>query len=58
MTSDAFFATNKESFDFIFIDGLHEANQVFRDAMNSLEWLNPGKAIQEVVLVCMQCGWW
>ena len=28
-------------FDLIFIDGLHEANQVIRDVYNSLRWLQP-----------------
>eukprot|EP01034_Spumella_vulgaris_P005623 gene5623-7181_t len=45
MTSDDFFAQNTEFFDVIFVDGLHEANQVFRDVTNALKWLNPGGAI-------------
>eukprot|EP01038_Epipyxis_sp_PR26KG_P011930 gene11930-15965_t len=45
MTSDDYFNTLNNStinlplFDLIFIDGLHEANQVYRDIHNSLEWL-------------------
>lgn len=42
MTSDEFFANNTEYFDIIFVDGLHEANQVFKDIHNALNWLNPG----------------
>jgi len=40
LTSDAFFEQNRETFDVIFIDGLHEANQVERDMNNSLKALN------------------
>ncbi len=42
MTSDAFFAGNKERFDVIFIDGLHEYEQVRRDALNALDCLSDG----------------
>jgi SAM-dependent methyltransferase len=41
-TSDEFFKNNKETFDVIFIDGLHHANQVYRDITNSLQVLTPG----------------
>ncbi len=47
MTSDDFFENNQqqqpqpEHFDLIFIDGLHEANQAYRDIKNALEVLNP-----------------
>jgi predicted O-methyltransferase YrrM len=44
-TSDAFFAENKKTFDIIFIDGLHEANQCERDIENSLKVLNEGGMI-------------
>ena len=39
--SDDFFATNKTNFDLVFIDGLHEYNQVKKDILNSLKFLNP-----------------
>ena len=42
LTSDAFFAQNKDTFDIIFIDGLHIADQVERDIINSLAVLRPG----------------
>lgn len=45
MTSDDFFYQNKETYDIIFIDGLHEANQVYKDILNSLEILNKGGMI-------------
>jgi SAM-dependent methyltransferase len=38
-SSDDFFRKNKESFDVIFIDGLHHADQVQRDILNSLSVL-------------------
>ena len=40
LNSDEFFDNNKESFDVIFIDGLHHANQVHKDIINSLKVLN------------------
>lgn len=40
MTSDNFFNQNNETFDIIFIDGLHHADQVYRDITNSLKILN------------------
>ena len=40
MSSDSFFLRNKESFDCIFIDGLHHYNQVLKDIDNSLKILN------------------
>ena len=42
MTSDDFFKQNNENFDVIFIDGLHEYGQVYRDIQNSLKFLNDG----------------
>ena len=56
MTSDAFFAMRDEhlstagagalgTFDLIFIDGLHLAEQVAKDAANALRHLTPGGAI-------------
>jgi len=40
MTSDDFFKDNKHTFDIIFIDGLHHADQVKRDFENSLRCLS------------------
>ena len=40
MTSDEFFKQNKETFDVIFIDGMHEASYVERDINNALDCLN------------------
>jgi hypothetical protein len=54
MTSDEFFKQLKqnstrdsasETFDLIFIDGLHEANQVYRDVIHSLQHLSHGGTI-------------
>jgi tetratricopeptide (TPR) repeat protein len=42
ITSDEFFEQNKETFDIIFIDGLHHADQVEKDVINSLKVLNEG----------------
>ena len=39
-TSDVFFLKNKETFDCIFIDGLHSYNQTKKDIINSLKSLN------------------
>ena len=40
LTSDQFFNKNKETFDCIFIDGLHIYKQVKKDIQNSLKFLN------------------
>jgi hypothetical protein len=40
LTSDDFFNQNKASFDLIFVDGLHHNEQVYRDIINSLSFLN------------------
>jgi len=46
LTSDAFFEQFPDvHFDIVFIDGLHERNQVYRDIHNSLQCLNPGGVI-------------
>lgn len=42
MTSDEFFKLNTESYDVVFVDGLHEYQQVRRDALNSLEVIEDG----------------
>ena len=38
-TSDAFFSSNSDKFDIIFIDGLHTFNQVKKDIINSVKCL-------------------
>lgn len=45
MTSDDFFEKNNETYDCIFIDGMHEHNQVYKDIENSLKILNEGGVI-------------
>jgi len=45
LTSDAFFAQTDQFYDLVFIDGLHIADQVERDILNSLARLNPGGAV-------------
>lgn len=40
MTSDEFFSINQDRFDVVFVDGLHEYNQVTKDVDNSLSVLN------------------
>lgn len=44
-TSDEFFERNTEKFDIIFIDGLHEYEQVHRDIINSLNVINEGGVV-------------
>ena len=39
-TSDQFFLSNNKNFDLVFIDGLHEYQQVKKDILNSLKNLN------------------
>jgi hypothetical protein len=45
MTSDEFFAANKDTFDIIFIDGLHTYEQVLKDIVNAAAVLNDGGTI-------------
>jgi hypothetical protein len=45
MTSDEFFVQNRETFDVIFIDGLHTYEQVIVDIINSAKALNQGGTI-------------
>ena len=45
ITSDEFFDNNKETFDIVFIDGLHHADQVEKDILNALKVLNEGGTI-------------
>ena len=40
ITSDTFFYHNKGMFDVIFVDGLHVYEQVYKDIINSLKFLN------------------
>lgn len=42
MTSDEFFDINIETFDFVFVDGLHEYHQIRRDVENALRCTEPG----------------
>ncbi len=45
MTSDEFFAQNRETFDLVFVDGLHLREQVVRDVDNAVRCLNLGGCI-------------
>jgi hypothetical protein len=45
MTSDEYFSTHKDKFDIVFIDGLHHADQVYRDINNALNALNENGTI-------------
>ena len=56
MTSDVFFQNNNDSFDIIFIDGLHEYDQVLRDIKNSVKFLNKDGII--VVHDCLPSKIW
>ena len=42
MTSDEYFERYKLMFDLIFVDGLHYADQAYRDILNALDCLNYG----------------
>jgi hypothetical protein len=42
MTSNDFFLTNNNKFDFIYVDGDHNADQVYLDILNSWRVLNKG----------------
>jgi len=44
-TSDTFFSQNTKAFDIVFIDGLHEEDQVDRDIAHTLSSLTPGGVI-------------
>jgi len=54
MTSDNFFKNNKDNFDIIFIDGLHQYEQVRKDIINSLKFLNKDGVI--LLHDCMPCS--
>lgn len=67
MTSDEMFAINKKKYDLIFIDGLHERQQVLRDISNSLHHLtNKGYIVvhdclpkrEECQIVPRMCAEW
>lgn len=45
MTSDQYFAAHDQKFDLVFVDGLHEREQVLRDIDNALVRLNLGGTI-------------
>ena len=45
MTSDEFFEQNRETFDVVFVDGLHTEEQTTIDIHNSVKVLNEGGAI-------------
>lgn len=45
MTSDQFFELSDDTFDIIFVDGLHYAEQVYKDVRNSLRHLREGGLI-------------
>ena len=45
MPSDEFFAKNKNTYDIVFVDGLHTFAQAHRDIENALLALNPGGTI-------------
>lgn len=44
-TSDLFFDSCQSKFDLVFLDGLHEANQTYRDLIHALRFLEPGGVI-------------
>ena len=45
ITSDDFFAINMREFDLVFIDGLHHADQAFKDINNALRIINHEGAV-------------
>lgn len=46
MTSDEFFEKHiNQKYDIVFVDGLHIFEQVYRDIINSLKWLNDNGTI-------------
>ena len=56
MTSDEFFKDNKKLFDCIFIDGLHIYEQVRKDILNSIKFLNPHGTI--IIHDCLPSKIW
>ena len=53
-TSDEFFETNNDTFDVIFIDGMHQSEYVLRDFNNSIECLNDDGIIfiDDILPIC------
>lgn len=45
MESDKFFEFNNNTFDIIFVDGLHHSDYAYRDIINSLKILNEGGCV-------------
>ncbi len=45
MTSDDFFAQNKERYDIVFVDGLHTFEQAYKDIINALTCLSENGTI-------------
>lgn len=45
MTSDDFFAQNTNTYDIVFVDGLHIFDQAHRDIVNALKFLNENGTI-------------
>jgi predicted O-methyltransferase YrrM len=45
MTSDEFFASNSEKFDFIYVDGDHKASSVLKDGLNAVHCIEDGGII-------------
>lgn len=45
MTSDEFFSLTKNTYDIIFVDGLHHSEQVDKDIENSLKILSSGGSV-------------
>jgi hypothetical protein len=45
MTSDEFFAKNRDRFGVIFVDGLHHSDQALRDILNAVRCLEPGGVV-------------
>jgi predicted O-methyltransferase YrrM len=44
-TSDEFFKTNTDTFDFVYVDGDHDPKQTYRDGINGWKALRPGGLI-------------
>jgi hypothetical protein len=53
-TSDEFFETNDDTFDVIFIDGMHQSEYVLRDFNNSIRCLNDDGIIfiDDILPIC------